>query len=159
MFGKKKCKSCGEKLSNNHSFCPSCGTPQKDIKRENLFQDDNWGMLGKMDAFPEPDFQTAEIRLPRGFDMLFKSLMKNLDKQFKEIDKEFGNQNNINSNKKLPPGIRSGGISIRRFADRVVYEIALPGVKSIKDISITKLENSIEIKAVSKDKAYFKLIP
>ncbi|MEK6918204.1 MAG: hypothetical protein AABW51_04620 [Nanoarchaeota archaeon] len=49
--------------------------------------------------------------------------------------------------------------SIRRLANKVVYEIDIPGVESIKDISIVKLENSIEIKAIAKDKAYSKLIP
>ncbi len=49
--------------------------------------------------------------------------------------------------------------SIRRFSDKVIYEINVPGVKEIKDISIIKLENSIEIKAIAKDKYYFKSIP
>ncbi len=48
--------------------------------------------------------------------------------------------------------------NIRRLADKVIYEIDIPGVKSIKDVSIVKLENSIEIKAVAKDKAYKKII-
>ncbi len=48
---------------------------------------------------------------------------------------------------------------IRRMTDKVVYEIDIPGIKSIKDIALTKLENSIEIKALAKDRAYFKLIP
>jgi HSP20 family molecular chaperone IbpA len=48
--------------------------------------------------------------------------------------------------------------NIRRLSDRVIYEIYMPGVKSKKDISITKLENSIEIKAVTKEKAYHKII-
>lgn len=48
---------------------------------------------------------------------------------------------------------------VRRLTDKIVYEINLPGVKTIKDVIINKLENSIEIKAFSKDKAYFKLIP
>ena len=47
---------------------------------------------------------------------------------------------------------------IRRFSDKIIYEIDLPGVKLLKDISITKLENGIEIKAISKDKAYEKAI-
>ncbi len=34
----------------------------------------------------------------------------------------------------------------------------MPGVKSIKDISIRSLENSIEIKAIAKEKAYYKII-
>jgi HSP20 family molecular chaperone IbpA len=49
--------------------------------------------------------------------------------------------------------------NIKRLSDRVIYEINIPGVKSIKDISIIQLENSIEIKAIGKDRAYFKLIP
>lgn len=49
--------------------------------------------------------------------------------------------------------------NIRRLSNKVIYELDVPGVKSLKDISIIKLENSIEIKAVAKDKAYKKLIP
>jgi len=48
---------------------------------------------------------------------------------------------------------------VRRFSDKVVYEINMPGVNSLKDISITKLENNIEIRAISKNKAYQKMIP
>jgi len=47
---------------------------------------------------------------------------------------------------------------IRRLTDKIIYEIDLPGVKE-KDIFVQKLKNSIEIKAMSKDKAFFKLIP
>ena len=49
--------------------------------------------------------------------------------------------------------------NIRRLADRVIYEINIPGVNSINDISIIKLESSIEIKAIADKKAYFKVIP
>ncbi len=49
--------------------------------------------------------------------------------------------------------------NVRRLSDKVIYEIEIPGIKSIKDISITKLENSIEIKALAKNKAYYKIIP
>lgn len=49
--------------------------------------------------------------------------------------------------------------NIRRLSNKVVYEIQIPGVKSIEDVSIMKLENSIEIKAISKNKAYAKIIP
>ncbi|OYT37488.1 hypothetical protein B6U82_01655 [Candidatus Pacearchaeota archaeon ex4484_31] len=49
--------------------------------------------------------------------------------------------------------------TVRRLTDKIVYEISLPGVKNKKDVMINRLENSIEIKAFSKDKAYFKLIP
>ena len=211
MFGKKKCKRCGKKIDKEFSFCPGCGMPAKD----NYENESDWGMLGTNDFFPE--FQTAEIKLPMGLNMLFNSLMKNLDKEFKNMDEMFGKNEIIQKKQKFPA--RSGGISIsistatgkqpeikvhssgnipefrqkeqqikkafeenldaptkklekfsklprkepatdiRRLSDKVIYEIDLPGVKSLKDVSIIKLENSIEIKAVAKDKAYFKLIP
>ena len=48
--------------------------------------------------------------------------------------------------------------NVRRLADRVIYEVEMPGVKSVSDISIKKLENSIELKAIARNKAYFKII-
>ena len=49
--------------------------------------------------------------------------------------------------------------SVKRFSDKVIYEISLPGVESQKELSITKLENSIEVRAKSKNNSYFKVIP
>jgi RNA polymerase subunit RPABC4/transcription elongation factor Spt4 len=48
---------------------------------------------------------------------------------------------------------------VRRLTNKIVYEIDLPGVTNVKDVIINRLENSIEVKAFAKDKAYFKLIP
>lgn len=48
--------------------------------------------------------------------------------------------------------------NIRRLSNKVVYEIDVPGVESIKDVSVLKLENSLEIRAITKDKAYKKII-
>jgi len=48
---------------------------------------------------------------------------------------------------------------LKRIADKISYEIEIPGVESLEDVSITALENSIEIKAISKEKAYSKSIP
>ncbi|MEK6913271.1 MAG: hypothetical protein AABW47_01205, partial [Nanoarchaeota archaeon] len=49
--------------------------------------------------------------------------------------------------------------NIRRLSNRVIYELEMPDVQSTEDISITKLESSIEIKAIGKNKAYAKRIP
>ena len=48
--------------------------------------------------------------------------------------------------------------NVRRLTDKIVYEINLPGVEE-KNMIITRLQNSIEIKAFTKNKAFFKLIP
>jgi HSP20 family molecular chaperone IbpA len=49
--------------------------------------------------------------------------------------------------------------NIKRLSDNIVYELNVPGVKSKRDVVITRLENSIEVKAYSKDKCYYKTIP
>ncbi len=66
-------------------------------------------------------------------------------------------QNKLKGFSKLPQ--KDTLTNIRRLSDKVIYEIKIPGVKSIGDISISRLEKSIEIKAMSKNNAYFKSIP
>jgi hypothetical protein len=46
----------------------------------------------------------------------------------------------------------------KRFGDRVVFDIRLPGVKSQAEIEIRDLESSVEVKALAGDKAYFKIL-
>lgn len=48
--------------------------------------------------------------------------------------------------------------SVRRLDGRIVAEIKLPDVKKAEDIELRVLENSIEIRAVAGDKAYFKIL-
>lgn len=50
-------------------------------------------------------------------------------------------------------------IKLKRLSDSIIYEIDVPGVKSVEDVSILRMENSIEIKALSEKKAYSKIIP
>ena len=78
-------------------------------------------------------------------------------KKKKEISSNNLPQNHLKKFSKLPKN--EPKTNVRRFSDKVIYEINIPGVKSIKDISIIKLEDNIEIKAITKDKAYNKLIP
>ena len=47
---------------------------------------------------------------------------------------------------------------VRRLANKIIYEMDMPGVKE-KDVFVSRLRNSIEIKAIGKKEAYFKLIP
>jgi len=203
----KKCKRCARKIERDFEYCPYCGF---NIKRDENSRD--FGLLGKDDLI-EPDFG---INMPFGFNKLFSSLLGQVDKQFREMDKEIGKDT---KRKDAKPGIMSRGISInistetgkkteikisgfgpglgdlakiekieenpiklttiteekarelvklpreeaetkvRRLSNKIIYEIILPGVKKQEDVFINKLENSIEIKAFSKDKVYFKLLP
>lgn len=66
--------------------------------------------------------------------------------------------NETNQKKFTELGQKEPATNLKRLGDTILYEITLPQVKSLKDISIIKLENSIEIKAISKDTSYFKSI-
>ena len=228
MF-RKKCPECGKKIGRNFSFCPYCGSDAARANKEK--EEKDFGFIGK------DDFPKFDIKMPFGFNRLFGSLLKEVDKQFRELDKQIGQDTKREKieKQKLPfkfPFKQSGGIGIsissatgrepvikvkkfgnvpgfaelekrigmpkemkeeirqgregktkkieiseeeaekisklprqeaetkvRRLANKIVYEIDLPGVKSIKEIIINRLENSIEIKAFSKDKVFFKLLP
>lgn len=84
----------------------------------------------------------------------FKQKEKKIKKQTEKVELSEKNLKRLSQLPKEEPLTK-----IKRLSDRVIYEIDIPGVKSIGDISIIPLENSIEIKAIGKDKAYFKLIP
>lgn len=85
---------------------------------------------------------------------LKKPLKKKPLKEIPQKDLPKGNLKNFAKLEKIEPVT-----NIRRFSDKIIYEIQMPGVKSSKDLSITKLEKSIEIKGLAKNKAYQKIIP
>ena len=80
---------------------------------------------------------------------------KNIEKKEKFVDNF--SKKSLKRFSELPK--KEPKTNVKRLSNTVIYEINLPGVKSSEDLSIVKLENSIEIKAVAKDKAYFKLLP
>ncbi len=76
MFG-DKCSHCGKRVRKSHGFCPSCGV---NLKKS----DGSYGFLGRED-YPDDGM---DFKLPFGFNVLLKPLMKELNKQMVELDKE-----------------------------------------------------------------------
>ncbi|MDO8517172.1 MAG: hypothetical protein Q7S33_03535 [Nanoarchaeota archaeon] len=181
MF-KKKCKGCSKKIEKKFSFCPYCGTS---FQKEN--NEEDFGMIGEDDSFPNFNRQSVnELNLPTNLDKVMGSLIEQLSKQLAEDNtnnsprgfkiqistgkpriknieaqeiEEFEqlSEKQINQRNQLPK--EEPKSNVRRLGDKIVYEIYTPNVKSKKDIVITKLEDSIEIKAYSKDKCFYKTIP
>ncbi len=133
------------------------------------------GMLGKMLGrtmkILEREMQNQNSMPETNFELIINGKRINpknirishqpMQKQFAQKMETAPQRNFSNENLKKISGLpkQEPLTKIRRLLNKVVYEIEMPGVKSIKDVSIIKLENSIEIKALAKDKAYFKLIP
>ncbi len=188
MFKKNKCKKCRSKISRKDNFCPSCGTPI-DSKNEDwgmLGKNDSQNiqnqpfnsmlggisgnMINKMlnsamkmlEKEMQKEMKTQNLKPKTNIRLMINGKEINLNNQQKSENPKKIKQINLPQSKlknfsKLPR--IEPKTNLRRLADKIVYEIELKGVKSIKDISIMKLENSIEIKAITKDKAYFKIIP
>jgi hypothetical protein len=87
------------------------------------------------------------------------SINQNSERKEKEKPAKFKkfSEDQVKKFSKLPK--KQPKTELKRIADKISYEIEVPGVKSMEDISITPLESSIEMKAISSDKAYSKLIP
>jgi len=49
--------------------------------------------------------------------------------------------------------------SVKRFGNKVVYELSTPGVISAEDVFISKLESGYEIKAIGDKKVYVNSVP
>src|SRR3989344_261639 len=84
--------------------------------------------------------------------------------EFKERERQIERKTKVlqlPSNTKTFSGVpkKEPETNVRRLSNKVVYEIDLPGVKSVDDVSIIQLENSIEIKALAKDKVFHKILP
>jgi hypothetical protein len=196
MFKKKKCPNCKSGIESRFDFCPYCGTQ---------ISGEDYGLLGKNDFTSIEN----ELKMPMGLNSLINSMMKNMSKEFNQMNSDMQKENKPktakNDNKISisistfgggPPRISVNGMgnekpkvqkivekkkgdtftkerikkfsglekvepktNVRRFANKVIYELEMPDVNDIDDVSILKLENSIEIKAVGEKKAYKKIIP
>ncbi|MCK5615917.1 hypothetical protein KAR91_79365 [Candidatus Pacearchaeota archaeon] len=198
MFKKKICENCEKKTSSSHNFCPECGHKIGEKKQT------DYGMLGANDHIQG---MPQQIKLPMGLNMIFNSLMKNLNAEMQNMNQDLTKDLNkqslpkmngisisISSGKNTPPQIKMHNpqgkesaktptilhksksfskktkenftkiekeepkTNIRRLGDKVIYELELPGINSLDQIAFVKLENSIEIKAATENKAYKKII-
>ena len=186
MF-EKKCPDCGKKIKHSFNFCPFCGADFKKKKNE-----EDYGMLGTDDFVELHQQKTNVVKLPFGLNKLMGGLIKQLDRELREMVQEDMqvrgvprgfqikissgqpklqkvvspvksaekiriSRDEINRRKKLPRVEAES--QIRRLGDVIIYEIATPGVSKKEQVVIAKLEEGLEVKAYSKDKCYYKVIP
>lgn len=184
MFLKKTCSRCGRRVNKNHSYCPFCGNNLRAPKIDDIgfsairmpfpfgriFDKLTKELARELDKSWDFDEEKRDVKkkgisisisnvdgVPRIKVGNVKSMPGMLDEKparriVRRVSKEDAERYS-----KLPR--KEAQTSVKRLADGIVYEIALPGVENIKDIFINRLHNSIEVKAFGKDNAYFKLIP
>lgn len=184
MVKKIRCPNCNEKIKETFNYCPVCGERlterEKDwgmlgkndfVKQEKIgfFEGITGSMLDKilkssirmlekeMQKGPNENPQSfGNVRLMiNGKEITPKKIqqIKN-ETQYLPINFSKDNLEKYRKMKKIEPNS-----TLKRIDNKVKYELEVPGVKSIKDISIIKLENSLEVKAVGQKVAYSKRIP
>ncbi len=185
MLNKKSCKKCKEKLSGKFNFCPNCGTPlyrkeewgmlgknDFDDSKE-VFEGMGGGMLGRMLnstlKMLEKEMKKEGGRIQPQPNSNFKLMINGKEvklnnqqspkpkKEPKKKTLRFFDEEKLSKFSSLPR--EEAKTNLKRLGNKILYEIYMPGLKSIEDVQIVALESSIEIKAISDKKAYYKFIP
>ena len=171
------CPSCGKSLKKKENWGM---LGKNDFIQEdpfsNLFGNLNGGMLGKMlngtmkmlekemQKIPRENIQettksSVELFIngkrinPKNIKVSHKPQQQKIESKIAQKLFSPEKKKKFSELKKIEPET-----NLKRLSDKIIYEVQIPGVKSIEDISINQLENSIEIKAIAKEKAYSKII-
>ena len=184
-----KCESCGSSTEEKHNFCPYCGNSLIDLKKEEenfglLGRDDltvpeenyhrvqGFGItdklinslmnsmmknLDKQFKEMEKQMENTEIKtFPNGVRIKISGPFASKPKR-QIIPKPTIQPEQMKKISSLPR--EKAKTSVKRIGGKIVYELATPGVSSIQDIFISKLESGYEVKAVGDKKIYVNSIP
>ncbi|MDD5098487.1 MAG: zinc ribbon domain-containing protein [Candidatus Pacebacteria bacterium] len=183
-----KCSQCKSKVNDSFSFCPYCGEglidPQQEMKDFGMLgrNDAVPRKEARLPVSPADIGFTDQL-----INSFVNSLAKTLDQQFKEMNspevehlpngikiKIGPHQINKKPRKEVQNKIaitdeqiqKMSGLprieaktNIRRFSDKIVYEMSTPGLESVRDVFISKLESGYEIKAIGSKKVYVNSLP
>jgi hypothetical protein len=186
MFKKNYCNKCEGKLKDSYSYCPYCGldlrNPEKDMRDFGVIGKNNlegtplvggggtgFGITDKMISsvmnsliknlgkqFDNMDSQNVKSS-PKGIQIRFGAPPKSAQQKKKEIIEKEITSEQIKRMSKLPRG--EAKANVRRFSDKVVYDLKASGIENVKDIFVSKLESGYEIKAIGKNKVYVNSLP
>jgi hypothetical protein len=204
MFFKKKnkkdekCPQCKSGLDEEFSFCPYCGFSLLDKEKE----EKDFGLLGRNEFADRTSANTMLAQEGFGFsdkmfNALFNKIMKSMEQQLKNTDKNIADNLSNAKIKPIPGGFsisigpmqerpiqerpkqttarrgptqeqlkrisilprKSAKSNVKRLGNKIVYELAMTGIKSPDDIFVSKLEKGYEIKALGDKQVYVNTIP
>ncbi|GEM_PF-1160848 len=168
-----KCKYCGRELKPDFVYCPYCGEKiTKGNPLTNFFEQMD-KMIRDMERKIWPSFskemekeiESIEKEVPmRPTTIRFKIITPKVQVPHKPEVKEpkpkeiKSKQTKIKRLTKVSKNVVEPVTSIKRRAGRIYIEVLLPDIKRMEDIMLNELEESIELRAFTKDKTYFKII-
>jgi hypothetical protein len=183
MFSKKQpCPKCKASIQADFDFCPHCGCdirdPEKDLQDYGLLGKNDMvqtptvggGSMGFSDKLinsiftqlmksleqqmragtQQPQDGHSEVRkLPNGIVMTVNTQRKAAPKAAK---RKILSEEQMKRMAALPR--TEAKTDIRRLSDRVLYELKTPGVGSVDDVIVSKVESGYEVKVISDKKVY-----
>lgn len=173
MWRNKHCPCCAEKVGKDWKYCPHCGTQlhrPMDIfeEVEEAFKEFDKFFSPRFFKFPSFPFRGGGISItitsksgeePKvqvstfGDYKLFEPEIKQrlgVKPKVKEVEMEEA---------KAPAVTEEPEMVVEQLNGKQVLKLKLPGVRSVEEVDVRKLEQSIEVRARVGNKAYFKLIP
>lgn len=151
QFGEME-KDMVKKIQNEHKRNPKSNkTPKQNIRKNGISI--SISTLGNK----PPEIKVQSFGNPKNMEISRQDNLEELENELMEAPQKTFSEKALKKFSSLPR--KEPKTDIRRLSDKVVYEIKIPGVDSLENVSIIKLEDSIEIKAVAKEKSYFKIIP
>ena len=185
MF-KRKCVGCGKKVERKFSYCPYCGISFKGASEQSDFgmigREDSSGEVREelklpfgMGRMVESLVKQLEKQMnnidgmdgrpqagvPKGFQVRISSgkpqARQQVVRETPKIEVSDISEKEENRRNGLPKADAKS--RVRRLADRIIYEIVAPGVRSKGDVVVRELATGLEILVYTKDKCYVKFIP
>jgi HSP20 family molecular chaperone IbpA len=157
----RRCNYCKKKMKDNWNYCPKCGSKvNKPITMTTILRKQMDILKNLMRGIDE-DY---EERHPRNA-ITIRIDSRGLSQpriQVSSTSKKSRNPQNYKiknpPSRKLPSNIIEPQAEIKRLAKEIVITIPLPGVKSEKDIELSRFSDSMELRAFAKKKGYFKIL-
>ncbi len=180
------CSECGSGIKSDFTFCPYCGldlyNPEEDMRDFGMLGKEDSDQNEMEEQLVSNLGLTDKI-----LGSLINNLMKNIDQQFRNYEKteirtlpngikiNIGVPRSIKPQQvkqKLPDKVTDEQIKkmgslprvtaktdIKRLNDKLIYELNTPGLSSINDVIVSKLESGYEIKAIADKKIYVNSLP
>ncbi len=142
----RKCPGCGEKVGRDWRYCAYCGyTLPGESEFANEFKRLLSGFGIKIKRKPEKQCFTIKISTGKGPIIKFKS-------------GKGASRGTASKFLKMPENPIEPKAEISKFLNEMKIKVELPGVKKMENISLLRVGESIEVRAVAKNKGYFKVL-
>jgi len=163
------CSKCKRKLDSAWTFCPQCGegiprgpfglfgVPKRELNPEEQMEKEMNQMIKRAEGMLKIMGFPGKINIRIGQGPQTAHPMQEMQRnavKFHGNEAEEAETSQMQAKEVLEPITKS-----TRTAAGMRYVFVMPGVMSANDIKIRQFQESIEIRAHAKDKAYFKVIP